>query len=148
MDLKKIFQKNKTPIEIFLAILLTLFLIFPMNLSKFMASQVESPLGIIILFCISVILFFHTNTFLAVYFLLCVYELIRRSSTISSPHFIQYTPTTEKRTSFVNSVNVPQEKTLEEDVISKMAPVDTTGNTFIESGFKPVSEDVHNAFNI
>jgi uncharacterized membrane protein (DUF485 family) len=149
MELKKMFNKFKTPIEILLGILFTLFLVFPVKLPKWIATQVESPLGIIILFCISVLLFLHTNIILATYFLLFVYELIRRSSILSRPAFIDYTPTNERKNDFIHSVTVPQ-KTLEEDIVSQMAPigVSNTGNGFIETDFKPISDDIHNASNI
>ena len=149
MQLKAL-TKPKTLIEIISAILFFVFLVYPIAIPDYIANIVESSLGMTLILSFVLLLFIYSNVMLAVLFLLVSYQLICRSSkTTGRSAYVQYTPTQEKRDRYMKDMNEPITVTLEEDVVSKMAPVDvsTTENTYIESTFKPVSSDVHNAYN-
>jgi hypothetical protein len=44
----------------------------------------------------------------------------------------------------MKSFNPPSERTLEEDLVAQMAPIDVSSD-YVETGFKPVSSQVHGA---
>jgi predicted membrane protein len=150
MQLKAL-TKPKALTEIVAAILLIIFLVYPVAIPNSLAKMVESPLGMIIILSIALLLFIYSNKFLAIFFILVAYELIRRSSkTTGRSAYMQFTPTQEKRDQQMKEMNEPRVITLEEDVVSKMAPlgVSSVENQYIESTFRPVSGDVHNAFTL
>jgi hypothetical protein len=141
------YKTSKNLVECVLGIIFIIIIICPMTLPQSLATLVESPLGMIILLSITLLLFLYTNVFLALIFLILTYELIRKSSKLTGKtHFIEYTKTQAKKDEYIQSMNEPKIITLEEDMISKMAPL--IQNDYIESTFKPVSDDNHNAFNI
>jgi hypothetical protein len=150
MQLKAL-TKPKVLVEVITSILLIIFLVFPLAIPDYIAKIVESSLGMTLILSIVVLLFIYSNIFTAVLFLFVAYELIRRSSKTSGRSaYVQYTPTQEKRDQYMKDMNEPKIITLEEDVVSRMAPINVTNieNTYIESTFKPVSSDVHNAYNL
>jgi hypothetical protein len=141
------FKTSKNLIECILGIIFIIIIIFPMTLPQSLATLVESPLGMIILLSITLLLFLYTNVFLSLIFLVLTYELIRRSSKVTGKtSFIEYTPSQTKKDHYIQSMNEPKIKTLEEDIIAKMAPL--IQSDYVESSFKPVSDNNHNAFNI
>ena len=75
--------RNMKSFEIGLLVLFILYIIFPLPTPNIVASFVESPLGIILLFCITISLFIYTNPILGVIYILVDYELLRRSSLVT-----------------------------------------------------------------
>ena len=139
--------KSKTPMEVILAILFLFFLFFPIIIHEPIATLVESTLGMVFLLSISILLFLYAHIILAILFIVIAYELIRRSSkTTGRSAFVQFSPTQQKRDQQIANMNIPQIITLEEHTISKMAPIGA--NEYLESSFKPVFDNDHNAFNI
>lgn len=148
MQLKAL-TKPKIIIEIVTAIIFTIFLFYPLAIPDSIAKIVESSLGIVFILSIAVLLFLYSNKLLVLLFLIVAYELIRRSSnTTGRSAYIQYTSTQEKRDKHMKVMNEPRTLTLEEDVVSKMAPLGISNleTQYIESTFKPISDDVHNAY--
>jgi hypothetical protein len=46
-------------------------------------------------------------------------------------------------------MNPPKHTTLEEDVVNKMAPIGHGSKvTYVDTPFKPISENTHNAFKV
>jgi predicted membrane protein len=140
--------KKKVIFEIIFAFFLIFFLFYQATIPDTMAQIIESPLGIISLLSISLLLFLYCNIFLALLFLIVVYELIRRSSNITGrrPDNIQFTPTHKNTDNYMMNMNEQRIMTLEEDVVSQMAPISQP--QYIESTFKPVSSNDHNALRI
>ena len=139
--------KSKTPMEVILGILFVFFLFYPMIIHEPIASLVESTLGMVFLLSISTLLFLYAHIILAILFIIVAYELIRRSSkTTGRSTFLQFSPTQHKLDQHIAHMNSPKIITLEEDTVSKMAPIGA--NEYVESSFKPVFDNDHNAFNI
>lgn len=149
----------KSPIEYVLLVLFILYLILPINLPEYFAKFVETPLGIIGLFLITVALFAYVNPILGVLYIFVAYELLRRSSyTTGKTAYIEYTPTQLIKDEKMRKMNPPVEKTLEELVIQKMAPIGestfvdrgilTEKDKYIGGAFQPISENIHNAENV
>ena len=146
----------KSPIEYVLLVFFILYLILPINLPEYFAKFVETPLGIIGLFLITVALFAYVNPILGVLYIFVAYELLRRSSYITGKTaYIEYTPTQINKDEKMRKMNPPVERTLEELVIQKMAPIGestfvdrgilTEKDKYIGGAFQPISENIHNA---
>ena len=70
------------------------------------------------------------------------YELIRRTST-KTIAMVQYTPEQPKKDLEMKRMNPPKERTLEEAMVAKMAPISDGG--VVVSDYLPVSDDVRGA---
>jgi hypothetical protein len=169
MNAMKYFSKLKrmSILEIIVIAIFIVYVIFPIGTPIFLAPYVESAIGMIVLFCIVVFLFIYSNPILAVLFVFVAYELLRRSTktTTSTPkatNYISYAQppenardtvvaASERQTLLVDQINantslVEDRITLEEAVISQMAPIGKTEPTsYITSTFKPVATNVQGA---
>ena len=137
----------KNPLEMVLLVLFVIYLMFPINTPGFLAPMVDSSLGMVGIFAIVLFLFMYSHPLLAILYVFVAYELIRRSTQVTgrTSSYIQFTPTQEKRDANMQAMNVPKEESLEEAVVSQMAPVPHTSVDFLETEFKPLAEDVHHA---
>lgn len=134
--------KSLKSIEIGSLILFIIFIIFPFKLPFMVANMVDSSLGLIVLFIITIYLFFYTNPILGIIFILVAYELIRRSTeTTGGNYMIRDNTSQESKDAELQELNPVQSTTLEEEVINTMAPA---RNDFIKgdftNDFKPVSD--------
>lgn len=136
--------KTIKPFEIFLIIVFILFLILPVEPPFFVASFVDSPLGIIAIFIITITLFIYTNPLLGILFIFVAYELMRKSALFSGHTMnLQYTPTQNVKDAELSAMNPPQQKTLEEEVIEVKAPIGKSNEIeFVTSDFKPVTDKI------
>jgi hypothetical protein len=158
----KLFDKIKdfTPLDIVLFVIFILYIVVPVDTPLFMIDAVQSPLGILMIFVITLVLFVYVNPILAVLYIFVAYELLRRSQ--RTAHTIQYQE--GKRMEEVAASNVPkqmikpmtqykpenivlkQDSTLEEEVVKKMAPIGHSDPAmYISTSYKPVSEPVGSA---
>jgi hypothetical protein len=137
-----ILQSIKTlpPLDISLIIVFILYIIFPFNTPASLASIIDSPLGIIVIFCVTVFLFLYANPILGVLYIFVAYELIRRSSqTTGRTAIVKYTPTQAKKDIELRAMNPSKDESLEEEIINIRAPVATSPTLeFVGSDFKPV----------
>ena len=139
------------PLELILFVLFVIYIVFPIQTPEWIANFVDSSLGMTVIFCITVFLFLYAHPFLAILYVFVAFELIRRSAHLSGrTTYIQYTPSQEKRDAYMKAMNPPISISLEETVISEMAPIGRgTGNgNYVDTEFKPVSENIHNAFSM
>ena len=156
-----------SPLDITLFIVFIVYIILPIGTPDFMAGYVNSPLGILILFIVTVFLFLYTNPILAVLYIFVAYELIRRSNhTLLSSNNASYTqPPMNKNQTISIPMNTSslqpltqtptqgkqegfQEKTtsLEEYMVNKMAPIgNTNSDTFLSSSYQPVCGSIKDA---
>ena len=143
-NMKSMMMKN--PLEMVLLVLFVIYLMFPISTPQFLAPMVDSSLGMVAIFAMVLFLFMYSHPLLAILYIFVAYELIRRSTqAISHVSYLQFTPTQEKRDANMQAMNVPKEESLEEAVVSQMAPVPHTSADFLETEFKPLAEDVHHA---
>jgi len=149
----------KSPIEYILLVLFILYLVLPINLPEPFAKLVETPLGVIGLFIITIAIFVYINPILGVLYILVAYELLRRSTHFTSKtSYIEHTPTQIEKDEKMRKMNPPTEKTLEELVVQKMAPIgesiflegriENEKGQIIRGAFQPVSENIHNAESV
>lgn len=142
------FTKSMTSLEIAALVIFAIYIIFPFRTPAFIAGMVNNPLGLIGVVIVTIYLFFYTNPILGVVYIFVAYELLRRSSLVKSSgdaYLVKYTPTEEKRQSEMVKMNPRAALTLEEDVVSKMAPSQKFNETSTSTDFKPVAERISGA---
>lgn len=141
------FSNSMTPLEIAALIVFIIYLVFPFQTPSFLVGSVNTPIGLIIIFIITLYLFFYTNPILGIIYIFVAYELLRRSSLVANrPTMIKNTPSESKRSSEMRDMNPPNpivSTTLEEEVIRTMNPA---RDQFLSGGnvsaFQPVAERI------
>jgi hypothetical protein len=141
------FMKSVTNVETAIIVMFILYLALPVELPDMLANLVDSPMGTIGIFVLSVYLFFNANPLIAVLFVLVAYELFRRSSNATGKAaMIKYTPTQARKDEKMKKMNPVKTVSLEEEVVEQMAPVGKSDiSVFTVSTFKPVAENVGSA---
>ena len=121
---------NKIIIDIVCIILtipMIIFILFPNQLiiSPSYIHKILSPLGIVILFIITIFCFIFTNILFWFLFLVTIYIFISRYSTIYNNNTIQYTKISqEEKDKHMSDMNGPKIVTLEEDIIASNEPIE------------------------
>jgi hypothetical protein len=139
--------KNFSPIEIAVLAVFIIYIVFPIKTPNQFGIFIDHPFGIVILFAITLYLFFYTNPVLGVVFLLVAYELLRRSSLIVARYpIIEYVPSEKKRMQEMVLMNPPNYTTLEEEIVAQRGPIDVSRPIIYDKPtFKPVAENVGSA---
>lgn len=139
--------KSLNRLEIGILVLFAIYLVAPIQTPAFLIGVVDSPLGMLVLFILTIYMFLKINPIIAVVFILVAYELLRRSSSINGKQtVIQYTPTQAKKDAEMKSMNPPKKDTLEEEIVDKMAPIGRSEvSTYTSSTFKPVADKLEGA---
>ncbi len=138
--------KSMPPLEIGLLIIFVLYIVFPFRTPAGIAGMIDSPLGMIVVFCVTLFLFFYTNPILGILYILVAYELIRRSSSVGGgsdgTSIVQYVPSQDRKDAELRAMNPPQTKTLEEEMVDQRAPLPQVGrvSSNTTSDFKPVTD--------
>ena len=146
MNIPNLF-KSFSQLEILLLVIFILYIVLPIQTPNFLASAIDSSLGMLTIFIVTVYLFFHVNPILAVVYIFVAYELLRRSARkTGGVSLIQYTPTQARKDSELKAMNPPLAETLEEQIVQKMAPIGHSDpSIFTSSSYKPVADDIKNA---
>jgi Rad3-related DNA helicase len=139
--------KNFSAIETVLTILFILFIIFPIEMPDSVANMVDSPLGMVVLFGITLSLFVYFNPILGVLYILVAYELLRRSSNVTArTAIIEYTPTQKNKNRELKRMNPTPSQTLEEEIVEARAPIGKSDQgVYIDTTFKPVADKTDGA---
>lgn len=134
-------------LETALLVVFVFYLTMPIETPSVLANMVDSSMGMLSMFIITVYLFFNTNPIIAILYVFVAYELLRRSSEHTGRvSMVKFTPTQAKKDTKMASMNPPKSTSLEEEMVSKMAPVGHSDvSVYTNSTFKPVSEDVGTA---
>ena len=148
--------KSFSPLEISLLVLFIIYLVLPIQTPDFLAPAINSPLGMLMIFIITVFLFLYMNPILAIVYIFVGYELLRRSS--SSIGNMIYNSNVIKHNIYNNGREVvplfkkenelaeKRRTTLEEEIISTMAPIGHSDPVvYNTSTYKPISESVGSA---
>jgi predicted membrane protein len=146
MNIPNLF-KSFSKLEILLLVIFILYIVLPIQTPDFLASVIDSSLGMLTIFIVTVYLFFYINPILAVVYIFVAYELLRRSANkTGGVSLIQHTPTQMRKDAELKAMNPPQAETLEEQVIQKMAPIGYSDpSIFTSSSYKPISNNIKNA---
>ena len=146
------FRKSLSSLEIAALVIFIVYIVFPFRTPQFLAGIVNTPLGLIAILVITLYLFFYTNPLLGVAYIFVAYELLRRSSLAKSgsgdanSYMVQYSPDEDTRANEMQMMNPSTSKTLEEDVISTMAPSQQFNRELdTPTGFFPVADRITGA---
>jgi hypothetical protein len=141
------FMDSLTNVETAVIVMLISYLALPIQLPDMFANMVDSPMGTIGIFILSVYLFFNANPLIAVLFVFVAYEMFRRSSNATGKAaMIKYTPTQARKDDKMKKMNPVKTVSLEEEVVNEMAPVGKSDvSVFTTSTYKPVAENVGSA---
>jgi len=148
MNIPNLF-KSFSPLEIVLLVIFILYIVLPIQTPRFLSVMIDSSLGMLSIFIVTIYLFFHVNPILAVVYIFVAYELLRRSANKGgngNVTLFQYTPSQAKKDAELKEMNPPQPETLEEQIVQKMAPIGYSDpSIFTSSTFKPVADNIKNA---
>ena len=146
MNIPSLF-KSFSQLEILLLVIFILYIVLPIQTPDFLAGAINSSLGMLFIFIITVYLFFHVNPILAVVYIFVAYELLRRSGNkVGNVTILQYTPTQAKKDAELKAMNSVKAETLEEQIVQKMAPIGHSDpSVFTSSSYKPIADNIKNA---
>lgn len=132
--------------EVILSVLFVIYLVMGYDTPQPVAEIIDTVFGKIVLFLIVAYMFLNCNSVVAILALFVVFDFIRRSSSskMSIASAIKYQPSEENKSSQFTAFNqFPY--TLEQEVIKKMVPTMTPGNSLSKPSYQPMLEDLHDA---
>jgi hypothetical protein len=140
--MQKSFQLSASPLEVILFVVFVAYLVFQPSTPPILSPFIDNLAGTIIVISIALYMFLYMHPILGVLGIFVAYELIRRTST-KTIAMVQYTPEQPKKDLEMKRMNPPKEKTLEESMVDKMAPIGNGG--VIVTDFAPISDNVYGA---
>jgi hypothetical protein len=139
--------------EIILSLLFVVYLLIGTKTPLFIANGVNTMMGKFVLLFIAILFFMYANPIVSVLLLVVIYELIIRSKQYVNTSYQQGLKTLAQfpvdTTLIYCQDNTLKEfqKTLEQDIVEKMAPVCGINNTLVTStsSYSPMIEQDGNA---
>jgi len=149
MDISQTFR-SLSKYEAILLILFIIYLIFDIQPPDAFAAVVDTPIGMVLVLLLTLMNFMRSNVILGVVGLFVAYEVVRRSARVNNRVPMEiYTPSQMNKDIELVQMNPPQDKSLEEEMVDKMAPVGKSSMiTFTMSEYKPIATETHNASTI
>jgi ABC-type multidrug transport system fused ATPase/permease subunit len=140
--LRSFTTREKRPV-VMLDLLFIIYILFDIGIPVGLAKLIDNSIGKFIIILISLSMF-YLDPITGILSLLVAYSLIKRSAKVTGSVYKQSEDNAEeiKMNMLDNYNSLP--KTLEEDVISNMAPIIKNENDMI-SEFKPVLDNLNNA---
>ena len=135
MNMNMLELKKLGIFDILLLALFVVYIVFPVSTPKWLVPLIDSPIGMLSIFAVTISLFVYRSPILGVLFIFVAYELLRRNhylppaspiapDTQYSPNRVpSKLPTQEEKNTELEVLNPPQVATLEEEVISKESPI-------------------------
>ena len=145
MDNFKDLLKTQKTGEVLLTLLFIIYILMGYKTPDAVASIIDTVYGKIAVIVIALLLFSYTNPVLGVLGFYVAFDLIKRSSESTGTYAMQkYVPTEEQKSCNLTLYNqFPY--TLEQEVISKMAPINDYDENVTVSPFSPILDDLHEA---
>ena len=149
MDISQTFR-SLSKYEATLLVLFIIYLIFDIQPPDMFAAIIDTPLGMVFVLLLTLMNFMKSNVILGVVGLFVAYEVVRRSARVNNRvPMTMYTPSQMNKDIELIQMNPPQDKTLEEEMVDKMAPVGNSSLiTYTMSEYKPVATETHNASSV
>jgi hypothetical protein len=131
--------------QLVLGIVLILYIILNVNTPKMLSEWIDTIYGNIVVVVIAMILFSNSHPVVGTIAIVAAYFLIKRSSVSTGSLAIEeYLPSEATRSEDFSKFNeVPI--TLEEQMVSKMAPLVSTASKYPDALYKPVLDTLHDA---
>lgn len=139
--------KSFSQLEFALLVIFILYIVLPIQTPNFLAGMVDSSLGMLSIFIVTVYLFFNVNPIIAVVYVFVAYELLRRSANKNGRvQMVKYSPSQANKDAELKALNPPRPESLEEQMIEQMAPIGHSDpSVFTSSSYKPVADDIKDA---
>ncbi len=149
MDLSNTFRSLST-YEAILLVLFVIYLVFDIQPPDAFASVVDTPIGMVLVLLLTLMNFMRSNVILGVVGLFVAYEVVRRSARVNNRvPMMMYTPSQMNKDIELVQMNPPQDQSLEEEMVDKMAPVGKSSLiTYTMSEYKPIATEIHNASSV
>lgn len=149
MDISQTFR-SLSKYEATLLVLFIIYLIFDIQPPDMFAAIIDTPIGMVFVLLLTLMNFMKSNVILGVIGLFVAYEVVRRSARVNNRvPMTMYTPSQMNKDIELVQMNPPQDKTLEEEMVDKMAPVGNSSLiTYTLSEYKPVATEIHNASSV
>ena len=149
MDISQTFR-SLSKYEAILMVLFVIYLIFDIQPPDAFAAVVDTPIGMVLVLLLTLMNFMKSNVILGVVGLFVAYEVVRRSARVNNRVPMEiYTPSQMNKDIELIQMNPPESKSLEEEMVDKMAPVGKSSMiTFTMSEYKPIATETHNASTI
>lgn len=133
--------------EFILVVLIILYLILGLKTPQLIANLIDNIVGKVVIILIVIYLFIHANPILAVLTALAAFYLMRNSSTFGISSLQQYAPSEQKKMSQFSVFNqFPY--TLEQEIVSKMAPIVRSGSSLTKASYKPLLDNLYDAASL
>jgi hypothetical protein len=122
-------------LDIVLLALFVIYVVFPIPTPQWLVPYIDSPIGMLVLFTVTVSLFVYRSPILGVLYIFVAYELLRRNHYVppaspivadtqySANRVPQKIPNQSEKNAELNMLNPPQPLTLEEEIVAKDAPI-------------------------
>jgi len=140
-------------LDIILLALFVIYIVFPIPSPQWLVPLVDSPLGMLVLFVVTLSLFVYRSPILGVLYIFVAYELLRRnhyavpsSPIVSETQYVvnrapKAIPTQAEKNAELQTLNPPHSDTLEEEIVSKDAPVGVSQLPVgMETSFHPAND--------
>jgi uncharacterized membrane protein len=146
LNLKDLIKAEKHH-QTILAIILIIYILLNVETPNILAGLVDNLVGNVVVVIIALLIFTNSHPVVGVLSLIAAYELIKRSGVSTGTNAIRNFLESEKSKvdDFSSYNDFPV--TLEEEVVSKMAPL-VVNNDEPNSDFKPVLDDQHDAAGV
>ena len=131
--------------ELILVVLFIIYLILGLRTPDLIANMVDNVIGKVVIILVVIYLFMNANPVLAVLAALVAFDLMRRSTETTGLGALEkYAPSENKKMSQFTAFNqFPY--TLEQEVVSKMAPIVRSGSSLTPASYKPLLDNLHDA---
>ena len=133
--------------QLVITFLLVLYLLLDIDTPMYLANLVDTTIGNIVVVVLALTLLFSSNIVVGLLAIIAAYELIQKSKKVTGNLYLKQVHNSEKiKVDMLNNYNnVPY--TLEEEVVSKMAPL-VHNNSMHSSNYKPVLNNLHDASSL
>lgn len=144
--LKKLLSFEKVH-QLVIAVLLVLYLLLDVETPLYLANLVDTTVGIVVVVLLAVTLLLSSNVIIGLLGCVAAYELIQKSRSVTGNLQLKQIQNAEKiKVDMLNNYN-DYPVSLEEEVVSKMAPL-VHDSSNVNVSFKPVLNNLHDASSI
>jgi hypothetical protein len=136
-----------SPLELILFVAFTFYLVFQVDTPQLFIPYIDSGIGMFTIIGIALYLFLCTHPILGIVSVFVAYEVLRRSTVrINRIQLFEPNPHQNKVDDEMKEMNSPIIFTLEEQIVSTMAPLlKSNPSDYLVSSYKPISESIHDA---
>ena len=133
--------------QLVIVVLLVLYLLLDVEIPFYLANLVDTTVGNIVVVLLAVTLLLSSNVIIGLLGCVAAYELIQRSRSVTGNLQLKQIQNAEKiKVDMLNNYN-DYPVSLEEEVVSKMAPL-VHDSSNVNVSFKPVLNNLHDASSI